>query len=203
MGHRCPTCDKELNTEQGMKQHHAKVHGESLPNCVCNICGDNFYHPSSDRKRCDEHRGQGGELNGNYDNAKESSDCVRCGETFQYYPSEKPGKYCKSCAEKRVWSNGGKINVSYQHSTPIGPEPYNAGHDPTVKTRSDGYEMIDTQYRGERVAIGLHRLLAIAEYGIDSVKGKDIHHKNEVKWDNRPTNIIPVTPEEHGKIHQK
>lgn len=28
----CPTCEKSLATRQGMRQHHAKVHGESLPN---------------------------------------------------------------------------------------------------------------------------------------------------------------------------
>lgn len=201
MGHTCPTCDKELNTERGVKQHHTQVHGESLPNCVCNICGEEFYHPSSDRKRCEEHRGQTGELNGNYTDSREESDCVRCGKTFEYYPSEKPGKYCSDCAEKRVWSHGGEPNVVYQYSEPVGPEPYDAGHKATVKTRSDGYVMIDTQYDGERVAIGLHRLLAIAEFGYEAVKGKDIHHKNGIKWDNRPGNIEPVTKSEHGKIH--
>ncbi|AGC34480.1 HNH endonuclease [Haloarcula virus HVTV-2] len=38
----CPTCSKELRTEHGLKQHHAKVHGESLAYKQCEQCGDEF-----------------------------------------------------------------------------------------------------------------------------------------------------------------
>ena len=30
MGVDCPSCDRVLKTENGMKNHHAKIHGESL-----------------------------------------------------------------------------------------------------------------------------------------------------------------------------
>lgn len=49
--------------------------------------------------------------------------------------------------------------------------------------------------------VSVHRLLAVAEYGVDAVKGMHVHHKNGVPWDNRPENIVPVTPEEHSSIH--
>jgi len=52
MGVECPTCDKELTSERGMRQHHAKVHGINLPNSTCEYCGNEWYDENSDRKRC-------------------------------------------------------------------------------------------------------------------------------------------------------
>lgn len=49
----------------------------------------------------------------------------------------------------------------------------------------------------------VHRLLAIAEFGVDAVKEKVVHHKNGVKWDNRPSNIDIMTQSEHGKVHHE
>lgn len=46
-----------------------------------------------------------------------------------------------------------------------------------------------------------HRLLAVAKYGFDAVRGMDVHHKNRIPWDNRPDNIELLTPEEHGRVH--
>lgn len=58
------------------------------------------------------------------------------------------------------------------------------------------------QQQGRKASVVRHhRLLAVAEYGIDVIKGKEIHHKNKIQWDNRSDNIVPVTPEEHKKIH--
>lgn len=45
----------------------------------------------------------------------------------------------------------------------------------------------------------IHRLVAVAEHGIEAVKGKHIHHKNGVKWDNRPENLEPLSNSEHQK----
>jgi hypothetical protein len=43
-GYECPTCSKELNTSLGLKQHHTKVHGESLVDTdECNWCGETFH----------------------------------------------------------------------------------------------------------------------------------------------------------------
>jgi len=56
---------------------------------------------------------------------------------------------------------------------------------------------------GERVTdnIHVHRLLAIAEHGVDAVIGKHVHHKNEVEWDNRPSNLELLSPGEHRTEH--
>lgn len=50
-------------------------------------------------------------------------------------------------------------------------------------------------------AIGVHRLLAIAEYGFDAVCGKEVHHKNRIPWDNRPENLEPLTQGDHKRAH--
>lgn len=55
----------------------------------------------------------------------------------------------------------------------------------------------------ESSLVTVHRLLAVAEYGFDAVKGMHVHHKNGVPWDNRPSNIELLTPEEHGRLHRK
>ena len=71
-----------------------------------------------------------------------------------------------------------------------------------VHFRADGYVEISANAPDnstERILI--HRLLAIAEYGFDAVAGNDIHHKNGVKWDNRPSNIAPIEHGEHRSLH--
>lgn len=97
---RCPTCNKQLNTTQGMRQHHAKVHGKSLPNRTCRDCGSEFYDPKAQRTFCDECNPNGGRNNGNWRGAKEVTTCQRCGTEFEYYPSDKPGVYCLTCVEE-------------------------------------------------------------------------------------------------------
>lgn len=68
---------------------------------------------------------------------------------------------------------------------------------PSVQTNTYGHEYTSSQ--SENVYI--HRLLAVAEYGIERVKGNDVHHINGVPWDNRPENIEVVSREEHNQKH--
>ncbi|MFB6295776.1 MAG: HNH endonuclease [Halobacteriales archaeon] len=93
----CPTCGKDLNTEQGTRQHHTKVHGEPLPNRTWKGCGSEFYDPKARLKFCDDCNPEAGEHNGNWKDASETAECERCGEEFEYYPSEKKGVYCPTC----------------------------------------------------------------------------------------------------------
>jgi 5-methylcytosine-specific restriction endonuclease McrA len=66
-----------------------------------------------------------GENNPNYKGGKESTECMICGETFEYYPSEKPGRFCSTCVATEQWQtppglsgpdhphwSGGKIEAS-------------------------------------------------------------------------------------------
>lgn len=48
-----------------------------------------------------------------------------------------------------------------------------------------------------------HRLVAIVEHGLDAVAGKVVHHKNEIPWDNRPSNLQLMTNEEHVRHHNE
>lgn len=96
----CPTCGKSLNTEQGMRQHHTKVHGDPLPNRTCKGCGVEFYDEKARLDYCDDCDPNAGEHNGNWKGAKETTVCERCERSFEYYPSDKEGVYCPSCVEE-------------------------------------------------------------------------------------------------------
>lgn len=58
---------------------------------------------------------------------------------------------------------------------------------------ANGNDVPDSMY--------VHRLLAIAMHGIEAVKDMDIHHKNGIKWDNRPENIEVKTKTDHMSEH--
>jgi len=50
--------------------------------------------------------------------------------------------------------------------------------------------------------VRLHRLLAVAEWGFEAVRDMNVHHKNEIKWDNRPENLEIMTHGEHTSHHK-
>lgn len=93
----CPTCERELNTQRGMRQHHTKVHDKPLPNRECKRCGQSFYDPKSRLKYCADCEPNDGSENGNYSGARETGTCRTCGGEFSYYPSNKDGVYCSVC----------------------------------------------------------------------------------------------------------
>jgi len=72
---------------------------------------------------------------------------------------------------------------------------------PRFYTEARGYERVQSSIWGEISRVGVHRLAAVAEYGLEAVVDKDVHHRNGVPWDNRPGNLELIAPSEHGSLH--
>lgn len=108
-GYECPTCDKVLNTSLGLKQHHTKVHGESLVKTTeCNWCGDTFkVRPSQVGNFCSrECFGKNRSENGlEAKKRRETTECKRCGEEMELRPSEVGHKVCCSADCRRGGHN--------------------------------------------------------------------------------------------------
>jgi transposase len=71
----------------------------------------------------------------------------------------------------------------------------------TYAVGTDGYVFCQSRVPEGIRQVYVHRLLAVAKYGFDAVCGKDVHHRNGVRWDNRPKNIEAMTKSEHAKHH--
>lgn len=125
-GVECPTCGRtDFKSEQGMKWHHAQVHGESLTfeERECVICGDTFkaHKDREDRKCCSlecmgewqsQHR-----VGENHPNYRESVTvtCEYCGESEQVKPARaKNYVYCSMDCMSADFADGdyeGKTTV--------------------------------------------------------------------------------------------
>lgn len=67
-----------------------------------------------------------------------------------------------------------------------------------------GYERwTATNGKYEKDRFRVHRLAAIAWFGIEEVAGNVVHHKNEIKWDNREANLEVMGAGEHTSLHAK
>jgi len=67
----------------------------------------------------------------------------------------------------------------------------------------DGHYMWIAAYNGKNEKMYVARLLAIAEYGINAVVDKNVHHKNGIPWDNRSENIELLNRGEHTSHHSQ
>lgn len=72
---------------------------------------------------------------------------------------------------------------------------------PRITTSGNGYEIARSMTNGKVESVSIHRLLAVSEYGFDDIKGKDVHHKNGIKWDNRLENITVLDESKHKRLH--
>lgn len=127
----CPTCEKTLDTERGVKMHHSQVHGESIAGeeVSCHWCGDTFKVPpsrvsSADKLFCPDKNCRGDWLsetntgeNHNRYNKKEYT-CDYCGKNFKMIPSHRQGehKFCdQECSAKWRSANWrGEDNPLYE-----------------------------------------------------------------------------------------
>lgn len=103
----CPTCGESFDSSRGLRVHHSSVHGKRLPNRECARCGTEFYSEHEKKYCSDDCRGNAvsfeGKNNPNYRGGKETTACEICGDTFEYWPSEKPGLYCGRCVQEKQW----------------------------------------------------------------------------------------------------
>ena len=92
------------------------MHGEKLPNCECARCGDIFYaeykrvYCSTDCRNAAV--SYAGTANPNYRQGMSTGTCDLCGNEFEYYPSEKKGRYCPSCVEREAWQSPPSLSGS-------------------------------------------------------------------------------------------
>jgi DNA-binding XRE family transcriptional regulator len=70
-------------------------------------------------------------------------------------------------------------------------------------TTKEGYEIIAAWNKEAKKMehVKHHRLLACLSNDLCDVSGKHVHHKNDVKWDNRPANLEIMEPTEHLQRH--
>lgn len=69
---------------------------------------------------------------------------------------------------------------------------------------SDGYVMIYCPYHhgAYRSYVYEHRLIVERMLGRRLEPGEKVHHKNEIRHDNRPENLVLVDEAQHQKIHR-
>lgn len=90
-----------------------------------------------------------------------------------------------------VWMDKHEIETRpCPHSKPVHFNTNYQGYESWVHTSTDSTEHVL-----------VHRLLAVAEWGVGEVEGRVVHHENGVSWDNRPDNLELMTQSEHVELH--
>lgn len=70
------------------------------------------------------------------------------------------------------------------------------------RTSYRGYEQWRSYNGDGEDTVKIHRLMAtLLVDSIQDLDGMDVHHKNDVSWDNRLENLEVMTPDEHHKHH--
>lgn len=71
----------------------------------------------------------------------------------------------------------------------------------SIRLTENGHEYIHHQYDGEQANVYIHRLAAVAWYGLDEVTDNDVHHCNGVPWDTREDNTDVMSRSDHSSVH--
>lgn len=71
---------------------------------------------------------------------------------------------------------------------------------PGFRIDDSGYEHWYHTYDREALKVYVHRLAAVAWFGLDAVRDRHVHHTNNVGWDNREDNLEMVDPVTHHGI---
>jgi len=101
------------------------------------------------------------------------------------------------------WDCAKQTVLNWLHKFDIQTRKENKHKPPSFHTKPSGYERWSTQHSDKHFYVYVHRLLAVSEYGYKAVVDGVVHHKNTIRWDNRPDNIdVFATQSEHGKHHE-
>lgn len=71
----------------------------------------------------------------------------------------------------------------------------------TFQTDHYGYEVVSCRFKREVDTAKIHRLVAVAVFGLEAVKGKIVHHKTNIPWLNAHDNIELMERSEHRYHH--
>lgn len=83
-----------------------------------------------------------------------------------------------------------------------GKAEHNRKTHPGFLLNQDGY-LLAYSHAGSKTQdrVVVHRLIAVAEHGVEAVKDMDVHHKNGIPWDNRADNLELIAHDEHARHH--
>jgi len=164
----CPTCGRDdFASKRGVKQHHARTHGESLRfvEKSCQVCGE-LYEIRKDRaghSKCCSQSCSSTLIWENYDNKEETYTCKNCGDDYDRLPSENKRGEQNFCS-RDCWHNyaGGETAPNWQGGADC---DYAGGW---KRKRVSILERDDYQCRACGITEQQHKE--------DTGKGLDVHH---------------------------
>lgn len=109
------------------------------------------------------------------------------------------GMSTREIAEELDCKNPTIFKWLHRHGIPT-RQPYSE-KPPSFRTDHEGHEIIQTKTGGVHRTVFVHRLIAVAEYGLDAIRDKVIHHDNGIPWDNRPENLEIMSRKKHRQHH--
>lgn len=154
---------------------------------TCHVCGTEFEHHFK-KKTCSEGCANAARSSATKEQWQEMGDemASRVQESMNRAEVREHMRQTQLGDENSMAGRTGSDNPAYKPYAPFGLNPH-------------GYE----EWRSGAIdRVLVHRLLAVAEWGFDAVVGKHVHHKNHIRWDNRPENIEPLDPSEHIRKHR-
>jgi len=99
----------------------------------------------------------------------------------------------KNCTPMAVQHQMEKLNIERRDPT------HQRKRSASYIQHEDGYEA----WKADNKTVFVHRLAAVAWFSLEAIENKSIHHESEIPWDNRESNVKPLTRAEHRRVHAK
>lgn len=195
--HPCPTCGKGHPSQQVMRIHHARAHGERLVDLeTCNHCGDTFEPESgSEGKYCSL------ECVGAANSTQLQKECIRCSATFTVPPCDDDQQYCsQDCyldglrGRSRIECSG--CGMTFQRYPSQGSNQYCSsacyGEAKTTRPRPDSLEMLAWllyEYEDNTLRETYKRINVVRDDHVPHDEVREILHDLEVLQVSHPDQI--------------